>query len=151
MFKKSKQEESAINGALSILEKHMRYNAIQMSEPKAVVDYLKLRFAGLGHEEFHVVFLDAQNKVIVTESMFRGTLTATSVYPREVVKKALEFNAAAVILAHNHPSGNATASQADIDLTRKLREGGRLLEIQVLDHLIVAGQKYLSFADEGLL
>jgi len=151
MFKMSEQEESAINGALSILEKHMRYNAIQMSEPKVVVDYLKLRFAGLGHEEFHVVFLDAQNKVIVTEPMFRGTLTATSVYPREVVKKALEFNAAAVILAHNHPSGLAEPSRADEMITDTLKRALTLIDVRVLDHIIAAGSNSVSFAERGLL
>ena len=114
-------------------------------------DYLRLKLQALPHEVFVALFLDTQNRTIAIEELFRGTLTQTSVYPREVVKRALYHNAGAVILAHNHPSGNLMASQSDIDLTRKLKEAGKLLDIQVLDHVIVAGQKYYSFADEGKL
>ncbi len=98
-----------------------------------------------------VLFLDAQNRVIASEEMFRGTLTQTSVYPREVVKRALAHNAAAVILAHNHPSGVAEPSRADEFLTRTLRESLALIDVRVLDHFIVAGNGVVSFAERGLL
>jgi DNA repair protein RadC len=105
----------------------------------------------LGHECFYCVFLDAQNRVIAAEELFRGTLTQTSVYPREIVKAALAHNAAAVIFAHNHPSGVAQPSQADELLTRNLREALALIEVKVLDHFIIAGSQAISFAERGLL
>ena len=97
------------------------------------------------------LFLDAQNRVIGVEELFRGTLTQTSVYPREVVKRALHHNAGAVILAHNHPSGVAEPSHADETLTQALRQALALVDIRVLDHFIVAGSAVLSFAERGLL
>jgi DNA repair protein RadC len=97
------------------------------------------------------LFLDAQNRVIATEELFRGTLTQTSVYPREVVKRALHHNAGGVILAHNHPSGVAEPSHADETLTQALRQALALVDIRVLDHFIVAGSAVLSFAERGLL
>jgi len=151
MFKMTAHEEAAIRGALRILEDHMRYNAIQMTSPQMVKDYLKLRLAGLEHEEFHIIFLDAQNKVITTERAFRGSLTQTSVYPREVVKMALEYNANAVILAHNHPSGLAEPSSADQLLTETLKKALALIDVRTLDHIIVGGADAFSFAERGLL
>ena len=97
------------------------------------------------------LFLDAQNRVITIEELFRGTLTQTSVYPREVVKRALHHNAGGVILAHNHPSGVAEPSHADETLTQALRQALALVDIRVLDHFIVAGSGVLSFAERGLL
>jgi len=122
-----------------------------LTSPGAVRDLLRLKLAGLPHEVFICIFLDAQHRVIRVEEMFRGTLTQTSVYPREVVKAALRANAAAVIFAHNHPSGVAQPSQSDELLTRNLREALSLVEIKVLDHFIVAGTQALSFAERGLL
>lgn len=122
-----------------------------LTSPAAVRDYLKLRLAGLEHEVFLVVMVDAQHRVLVAEELFRGTLTQTSVHPREIVKAALRANAAAVIFAHNHPSGVAQPSQADEMLTRQLREALALIEVRVLDHMIVAGNQTLSFAERGLL
>ncbi len=122
-----------------------------LTSPGAVRDYLRLLLGGREHEVFVVVFLDAQHRVLVTEEMFRGTLTQTSVYPREVVKAALRANAAAVIFAHNHPSGVAQPSQADELLTRNLKEALALVEVKVLDHFIVAGSSTLSFAERGLI
>ena len=112
---------------------------------------LRLRMQDLGHECFYCVFLDAQNRVIAAEELFRGTLTQTSVYPREVVKHALAWNAAAVILAHNHPSGVAEPSLQDQALTRTLAESLALVDVKVLDHFIVAPGACLSFAERGLL
>lgn len=122
-----------------------------LGSPNAVRDYLRLKLAGLPHEVFQVIYLDAQNRVQGDEVLFTGTLTQTSVYPREVVKKALARNAAAVILAHNHPSGVAEPSQADRLLTETLRSALALVEVRVLDHIVVAGQQTTSFAERGWL
>jgi DNA repair protein RadC len=122
-----------------------------LASPAAVRGYLRLRLQHLGHEVFWAVFLDAQNRVIAAEELFRGTLTQTSVYPREVVKQALAHNAAGVILAHNHPSGIAEPSFQDQALTRSLAESLALVDVKVLDHFIVAPGACLSFAERGLL
>jgi DNA repair protein RadC len=122
-----------------------------LTSPGAVRGYLRLRMQELGHECFYCVFLDAQNRVIAADELFRGTLTQTSVYPREVVKHALARNAAAVILAHNHPSGVAEPSLQDQALTRTLAEALALVDIKVLDHFIVAPGTCLSFAERGLI
>ena len=122
-----------------------------LSSPRAVRDYLRLVISGREHEIFMVLLLDAQHRVIATEELFRGTLTQTSVYPREVVKCALKHNCAAVIFAHNHPSGVAEPSHADELLTRSLKAALALVDVQVLDHFIVAGTRTLSFAERGLL
>ncbi len=122
-----------------------------LASPAAVRGYLRLRMQHLGHEVFWAVFLDAQNRVIAAEELFRGTLTQTSVYPREVVKQALAHNAAGVILAHNHPSGVAEPSVQDQSLTRSLAESLALVDVKVLDHFIVAPGAFLSFAERGLL
>jgi DNA repair protein RadC len=122
-----------------------------LDSPAAVRDWLRLRLGGLGHEVFMALFLDAQNRVIEAEELFRGTLTQTSVYPREVVKRALAHNAAGVLLAHNHPSGVAEPSQADRWLTEQLKAALALVDVRVLDHFIVAGNHSLSFAERGLL
>jgi len=122
-----------------------------LTSPRAVRDYLRLALGGREQEVFVVLLLDAQHRVIATEELFRGTLTQTSVYPREVVKCALKHNAAAVIFAHNHPSGVAEPSHADEILTRSLKSALALVDIQVLDHFIVAGTRTMSFAERGLI
>lgn len=122
-----------------------------LTSPAAVRGYLRLAMQHLGHECFYCVFLDAQNRVIEAHELFRGTLTQTSVYPREVVKHALAHNAASVILAHNHPSGVAEPSLQDQALTRTLAEALSLVDVKVLDHFIVAPGACLSFAERGLL
>lgn len=123
-----------------------------LSSPREVRDYLRLKLAALPYEVFMVLLLDAQNRLIRSEEVFRGTLTQTSVYPREIVKLALAHNAAAVILAHNHPSGVAEPSRADEQLTLSLRQALALVDVKVLDHFIVAGNAApLSFAERGLL
>ena len=122
-----------------------------LASPRAVRDYLRLALAGREQEVFMLVLLDAQHRVISSEELFQGTLTQTSVYPREVVKCALKHNAAAVIFAHNHPSGVAEPSHADEILTRSLKSALALVDIQVLDHFIVAGTRSMSFAERGLL
>jgi DNA repair protein RadC len=122
-----------------------------LSSPRAVRDYLCLTLAGREQEVFVILLLDAQHRVIACEELFQGTLTQTSVYPREVVKCALKHNAAAVIFAHNHPSGVAEPSHADEILTRSLKSALALVDIRVLDHFIVAGTRTMSFAERGLL
>lgn len=123
-----------------------------LSSPGAARDWLKLKLGGLAHEVFGALWLDAQNRLIAWDELFRGTLTQTSVYPREIVKQALARNAAAVILAHNHPSGLTEPSSADELLTRNLKESLALVDVRVLDHLIVAGRATpLSFAERGLI
>ena len=120
-------------------------------QPRAVRDFLRLHYAGQEFESFTCLFLDAQNRLISAEELFRGTLTQTSVYPREVVKAALRYNAAAVILSHNHPSGVAEPSIQDQALTRTLVEALAMVDVKVLDHFVIAGPTALSFAERGLI
>ena len=122
-----------------------------LSDPQAVKNYLQLHLAGRDHEVFAVLFLDAQNRLLAMEEMFRGTLSQTSVFPREVVKRSLSLQAAAVVLAHNHPSGNVQASRADEALTQSLKAALALIDVRVLDHVIVAQGQSLSMAERGLL
>ncbi len=122
-----------------------------MTSPRAVREFLTLSLGSRPHEVFVALFLDAQNRLLGSEELFRGTLTQTSVYPREVVKTALRYNAAGVIFAHNHPSGVAEPSRADELLTQTLKQALALVEIKTLDHFIVAGTRTISFAERGLL
>ncbi len=122
-----------------------------LTSPQAVRQYLSLKIGALPREVFMVIFLDAQHRVLAVEELFSGTLTQTSVYPREIVKRSLHHNAAAVIFAHNHPSGVPEPSQADEALTEALKAALNLVDIRVLDHFIVAGNQVLSFAERGLL
>ena len=122
-----------------------------LNSPRVVRDYLQLLLGGRQHEVFMVLFLDTQHRVIASEELFHGTLSQTSVYPREVVKRALAHNAAAVILAHNHPSGVAEPSQSDKLLTDALKQALSLVDVRVLDHFVVAVGQTLSFAEKGLI
>ena len=124
---------------------------VALTASDKVKDYLRLYFSRQSHESFVVLFLDVGNKLIACTEMFRGTLSHTSVYPREVVKAALACNAASVIFAHNHPSGTVKPSQADKTLTHLLRQALGLVDIRVLDHVIVAGNETFSFAEHGLM
>lgn len=142
---------------LAVLELARRTLAAEMARrpvfdsPSAVRDFLRLELAELGHEVFAVLFLDAQHRLIRFEPMFRGTLTQTSVYPREVLKRALALEAAAVILAHNHPSGVAEPSKADEFLTQSLKAALQMIDVRVLDHFVVGRGPVVSFAERGLL
>ena len=136
--------------ALELLEWEVR-EAEVFPSPNAVRDYLRLLIGDREYEVFVCVFLDVQNRLIKTEEMFRGTLTQTSVYPREVVKEALACNAAAVILSHNHPSGSDRPSRADEALTITLKQALALVDVRVLDHMIVTRSTVFSFAERGLL
>jgi DNA repair protein RadC len=122
-----------------------------LTSPEAVRDYLRLSLATLPHEAFMALFLDSQHRLLAAEELFRGTLAQTSVYPREVLKAALAHNAAAVIFAHNHPSGVAEPSRADELLTQALKQALSLVDIRTLDHFVVAGSQVVSFAERGLL
>jgi DNA repair protein RadC len=122
-----------------------------MSSPQSVRDYLRLTLQGKKYEIFVGIFLDAQNRTIAAEELFKGTLTQTSVYPREVVKRALHHNAAAIIFAHNHPSGLAEPSRADEILTQSLKQALALVDVNVLDHFIVGAGSVMSFAERGLI
>ena len=119
--------------------------------PQAVRDYLQLQLGGLHHEVFAVLFLDSQHRLIALEEMFRGSLTQTSVYPREVVKQALTLNASSVVLAHNHPSGTAQPSRADEALTHTLKAALALVDVRVLDHFVVTASQAVSMAELGLV
>lgn len=122
-----------------------------LNSPGVVSDYLKVILNGREHEVFVALFLDAQHRLLAAEELFRGTLTQTSVYPREVVKRSLAVNAAAVIFAHNHPSGLAEPSQSDRMLTDALKQALSLVDVRVLDHFIVAGSECMSFAERGMV
>jgi DNA repair protein RadC len=123
----------------------------KISSPADTEEYLKLKLGRLGHELFCIVFLDNRHQVLGFEEMFRGTIDGTSVYPREVVKRSLELNAAAIILAHNHPSGTAEPSQADERITKRLKSACDLIDVRVLDHIIIGGSNTVSLASRGLL
>jgi DNA repair protein RadC len=124
---------------------------LTLSSPQAVKHYLQLLLGSKPYESFAVLFLDVKNRLIASEDMFRGTLTHTSVYPREVVKVSLAHNAASIILAHNHPSGSAEPSAADHTLTQALKQALALVDVRVLDHFVVAGRQVYSFAEHGHL
>ena len=121
------------------------------TNPAAVKDFLQLRLRGLKHEEFHGLFLDNSYKLIAAEALFKGTLAETRVYPRELARRAMEHNAAALIVAHNHPSGSPEPSAADLLLTQQLRQALELLDVKLLDHFIVAGHHVVSLAELGHL
>jgi DNA repair protein RadC len=142
---------------VAVLELARRALAAELKEkalfttPQAVRDYLQLQLGSRKHEIFAVLFLDSQHRLIALEELFRGTLTQTSVYPREVVIRALALNAASVVLAHNHPSGAAEPSRADEMLTHTLKTTLALVDVRVLDHFVVTSTQALSMAEMGLL
>jgi DNA repair protein RadC len=144
------QLQAALELARRAIDEGLRRDTV-LNSPQRVRQYLQLQLARREHEVFAVLYLDSQNRLLKCEELFRGTLTQTSVHPREVVKQALRHNAAGVILAHNHPSGVAEPSRADELLTRALKDALALVEVRVLDHLIVAGNATVSFAERGLL
>ena len=142
---------------VAVLELARRALASQLTEkavfsnPQTIRDYLQLQLGSRKHEVFAVLFLDAAHRLIALEEMFRGTLTQTSVYPREVVVRALALNAASVVLAHNHPSGTAQASRADEAVTQTLKAALGLIDVRVLDHFIVTVTGAVSMAELGLM
>lgn len=140
-----------IKRALSLLDQHLREPGVAFTSTQAARDWLRLKMGTLEREEFVVLYLNNQNQRLAHETLFTGTLSHTEVHPREVVKRALYFNAAAVIFAHNHPSGEVAPSQADKAITQRLVQALMLVEIRVPDHLIVGGRQIFSFAEHGLL
>jgi len=144
-------DDAIIAEAIKILNTRLREPGAVLSSPDKVRAYLRLLMQELEHEVFYCLMLDAQNRLIEAQQLFRGTLTQTAVYPREVVKAALACNAGAVIFAHNHPSSLAESSRADELLTQSLKQALALVDVKVLDHFIVGGGTILSFAERGLL
>lgn len=144
-------EDQTIAKAMCILQRRMRYHSVIFSSATSVCQFLSCWFADEEREVFCVLWLDIQNRLIKAENLFFGTLTQTSVYPREVVKRALQMNAASVIFSHNHPSGVADPSSADEVLTKALKRTLALIDVKVLDHIIVAGADTRSFAEMGML
>ena len=140
-----------IKRALSLLDQHLREPGVAFTSTQAARDWLRLKMGTLEREEFIVLYLNNQNQLLAHETLFTGTLSHTEVHPREVVKRALYFNAAAVIFAHTHPSGEVAPSQADKAITQRLVQALMLVEIRVPDHLIVGGRQIFSFAEHGLL
>lgn len=143
-------DEEVIRAACACVAPRMRRGSA-LDSPKAAKDYLMLRLGELPHEVFCVIYLDNRNRVIECQELFRGTINGASVYPREVVREALQRNAAACLFAHNHPSGVAEPSQADELITHRLRDALSLVDIRVIDHLVVSSGDAVSMAERGLL
>lgn len=142
--------DEVLSAARQVLGRRVRRGST-LTSPEAVRDYLRVKLGALEHEVFVTLMLDSQHRLIDYVELFRGTLTQTSVYPREVVKIALARNAAAMIFAHNHPSGVPEPSRADELLTQSLKQALGLIDVRVLDHFIVAGTDLMSFAERGIL
>ena len=147
----TKSEQAAITRALNIISEKTAKAGTMFNDPTATQEYFTLKFAGADREHFMVAFLNSQHGLIACETLFSGTLDGAAVYPRVVVKRALELNAAAVIFAHNHPSGNSEPSSADRKITERLVSACALIDIRVLDHMIIGDNEYTSFAMRGLL
>ena len=143
--------QRTVKRALTLLDRHLRETGVAFTSTQAARDWLKLKMAGLEREEFIVLYLNQQNQLIAYETLFTGTINSTEIHPREVVKRALYFNAATVIIAHNHPSGDPTPSQADKTITLRLMQALALVDIHLLDHLVVGGMEIVSFAERGWL
>lgn len=142
--------DEVLQAAQRVLAGQMRGCEV-LASPQVVRDYLRVKLGALEHEVFAVVHLDSQNRVLEYVEMFRGSVSQTSVYPREVVKEALARNSAALLLVHNHPSGSTQPSRADEMLTQTLKSALALVDVRVLDHVIVAGAEVLSMAERGLM
>lgn len=145
------EEDPLIRQAIGVLEKRMFKRSTKLTTPAGVRDYLQIKLAGEALEVFAVVFLDARHRVIAYEPMFHGTIDGAAVYPRAVLKRAIEHNCAAVIFAHNHPSGETEPSQADRAITTRLRSVLEVVDIRVLDHFVIGEGKPFSFAEAGFL
>lgn len=145
------RERATLDKALAIVGRVLREPGVCFHTPDAVKQYLRLHLSGEKHERFAVLFLDVQNRCIALELMFTGTLTQTSVYPREVVMAAFRHGATAVVLAHNHPSGSVQPSRADQALTQTLKVALSLVDVRVLDHVIVGARETLSMFEQGLM
>ena len=142
--------DQILEAARLVIDQKMQ-RGTSFTSPAAVKEYLFAKLSGFELEVFAVLFMDTQHRLIEYAEMFRGTIDGASVYPRELVKEALRLNAAAVIVSHNHPSGNPEPSGADRTLTQRLKEALGLVDVRVLDHIIVAGTDTTSFAERGLI
>ncbi|MFH1494952.1 MAG: DNA repair protein RadC [Pseudomonadota bacterium] len=145
------QLQAVLEMSRRALQEEMIRGGNVLNSPQAVKNYLRLALGGHEHEVFYALFLNAQNGLIASEELFRGSLTQTSVYPREILKRALHHNAAGVIFAHNHPSGVAEPSNADQILTQTLKNALSIIDTRVMDHFIIGSGTVLSFAERGLL
>ncbi|EAM1726070.1 DNA repair protein RadC [Salmonella enterica] len=143
--------QRTIQRAVSLLDKHLRQPGVSFLSATETRDWLRLKMAGLEREEFMVLFLNNQHQLLACETLFTGTINHTEVYPREIVKAALRYNAAAVILAHNHPSGTAEPSRADRLITSNLQNTLLLVDVRILDHFIIGHREIVSFAERGWL
>lgn len=141
-------EDAILGQAEAILRQRLERQGC-IGHPDEASAFLRMRLAHLDHEEFHVMFLDSRHRIIAVEAMFRGTLDGAEVHPREVVRVALKHNAAAVIISHNHPSGDATPSAADRAVTARLKQALALVEIRILDHIVVSAGSSVSLAARG--
>ena len=141
-------EQDILDMALQLTNKRFSKRRL-LADPKEVKDYLSVKLSHVEHEVFCAIFLDNKHRILEFDEMFRGTIDGASVYPREVVKKSLKLNAAAIIFVHNHPSGSTTPSRLDINITNRLKDILALVDVRVLDHFIVGGSKVLSMAEEG--
>ena len=144
-------DQQTIRTALSLLERQLREPGASFTSSHAVRDWLRLQLAILEREEFTALFLDNQHRLLAYETLFTGTINHTQVHPREVVKAALKHNAAAILVAHCHPSGHAEPSDADRRITERLRQALDLMDIRLLDHLVVGGMEIVSLAERGWL
>ena len=149
-FRGPQSEEVILGIAEDILRQRLERLG-NLTSPEASAQFLRMRLAHLPHEEFHAVWLDNRHSILAVESLFRGTIDGASVHPREVVKHALRWNAAAVVFAHNHPSGNPEPSAADRAITLRLREALELVDVRLLDHIVVASSGTVSLAARGWL
>lgn len=143
--------QRTIRRALTLLESQLREPGAAFTSTAAVRDWLRLQLAGQERELFMVLYLDNQHRLLTHETLFKGTINHTQVHPREVVKSALKHNAAAVVVAHNHPSGVAEASRADRQITERLKQALELVDIHLLDHLVTGRMDIVSFAERGWL
>lgn len=147
----SEEERALVAQAIQCLEARYQVRSAALISPEATRDYLRLRLAGVPYEVFACLYLDNRHRVIRYEELFRGTIDGANVHPREVVRKVMASNAAAVIFAHNHPSGVAEPSQADLRITQRLKDALALIEVRVLDHFIVGEGGGTSLAEQGLI
>ncbi len=144
-------EEALLVAALDVLERRFRRSGSALDSPRQGAEYFRMKLACLGREVFAVAYLDHHYRVLATEVLFAGTLNQCAVHPREIVKQGLGYNAGAILCAHNHPSGLAEPSEADRQLTQRLKETLALVDIRLLDHFVIGGTQWVSFADQGWL
>lgn len=149
--KRIKYEKAVVRRALKILEQQMNYGTTQFCETAVAKTYTRLKIGARKQEVFLVLFLTNQNKLLAAEEMFQGTIDGASVYPREIMKRALELNAAKIIVSHNHPSGDVLPSEADKALTRRIQTACNALDIALLDHIVVSTYESYSFAENRIL